>query len=140
MRYGMRSFHPAEFALGRYLTASVCLLAMTPWIRAPPPTRREWPMVLVLACSGISVYNLLLNFGISRMDTGPASFIHNSSALFAALFATALLGELPSLAIWLGISTSLCGILLIAHSESADGGLSPAAFLLLGSACCYALY
>lgn len=140
MRICLRSFDPAAFACGRYLVASVILLLLAIPLRPAWPRWREMPLLLALACTGVSVYNLLLCAGIRHMAAGPGSFINNASSLFAALFAVLLLGERPSAAIWAGLGLSLAGVAVLAHAAAGGSGLSPAAFLLVGSAMCYGLY
>jgi drug/metabolite transporter (DMT)-like permease len=140
MRYGLASFEPGAFALLRYLVASAALLLLAAWKRPALPTRQELPRLLLVACCGISAYNLLLCYGLAHVHAGPGAFINNSIPVFSALLAVVLLKERPSALMWLGILASMGGVAVIAVGESGSHGWSPAALLLLGSASCYAGY
>ncbi len=140
MRYCLASLQPGSFALLRYLTASACLLVLACWRRPALPTRRELPRLLAVAAAGIAIYNLLLSFGISRIQAGPGSFINNSIPVFSSLLAAWLLRERPTPLMWTGTLISLGGVALIARAQAHGQLMTPAAGLLLISACCYASY
>lgn len=140
LRVALPSFGAGPLSLLRYATASIALLILIPWTRPGLPRREEWPRLLVVALSGITVYNLLLTYGLRNIGAGPGSFINNTIPLFSTLLAIVLLGERPGWVVWLGMAVSLAGVSLIAVGEAGGHGLEWGALLLLGSAVSYATY
>ncbi len=140
LRVALPVFSPGQLSFLRYLIASLALLAIAPWTRPAWPRRDEWGRLLVVALSGITVYNLLLTHGLVTVGAGPGAFINNSIPLFSTLFAILLLGERPGWVVWLGMAVCLGGVSLIAIGESDGRGIAPGAILLVGSAVSYAVY
>lgn len=140
LRVALPAFPPGSLSLMRYVTASLGLLVLAIWTRPGWPTRAELPRLVAVALAGITVYNLLLTWGLVTVGAGPGAFINNSIPLFSTLFAIALLGERPGWVVWLGMAVCLAGVALIAVGESAGRGIAIGAVLLLGSAVCYAAY
>jgi drug/metabolite transporter (DMT)-like permease len=140
LRVALPAFSPGALSFLRYLTASLGLLVLAAWTRPGLPTRSELPRLVAVALTGITVYNLLLTYGLVTVGAGPGAFINNSIPLFSTLFAIVLLGERPGWVVWLGMAVCLGGVALIAFGESAGHGIAIGALLLLGSAVCYAAY
>lgn len=140
LRVTLPVFSPGQLSFLRYLIASLALLAIAPWTRPSLPRRDEWGRLLIVALSGITIYNLLLTHGLVTVGAGPGAFINNSIPLFSTIFAILLLGERPGWVVWLGMAVCLGGVSLIAIGESDGRGIAPGAILLVGSAVSYAIY
>src|SRR5215470_640792 len=73
--YGLRVFSPAELSLLRFLIASAVLAlpVATGLVRLPP--MRDWPAILALGFSGITLYQLTLGYAMTRMSVGAVAVI-----------------------------------------------------------------
>ena len=134
------SFSPGAMSLGRLVVGSVALgvvLLLREW---KPPTRREWPGLVVIGVLWFGVYNVALNAGELRVDAGTAAMLIQLSPVLVAVLAAVFLGEKATPALGVGLLVAFSGVVLIATSTSDGGERDPVGVLLcLVSAAAYAV-
>ena len=117
IRAGLRSYAPSHLALFRYLIASTVLAIYARFAYFRRPAWKDIPGLLVAGSLGITIYNLALNYGETRVTAGSASLLISSTPIWAALLAMLILRERLTLAGWLGVLLSFAGVALIASGE-----------------------
>lgn len=134
------SFSPGAMSLGRLVVGSVALgvvLLMREW---RPPTRGEWPGLVVIGVLWFGLYNVALNAGERRVDAGTAAMLIQLSPVLVAVLAAIFLGERATPALGVGLLVAFSGVVLIATSTSDGGDRDPIGVLLcLVSAAAYAV-
>jgi drug/metabolite transporter (DMT)-like permease len=113
IRAALPSYPPAQLALLRFLIASLALAVNAAIIRVRLPQARDLPRIIAAGLLGITLYNLALNSGQQTVPAGTASILIQTSPIWTALVASALLGERLKLWGWIGIAVSFSGAALI---------------------------
>jgi drug/metabolite transporter (DMT)-like permease len=134
IRVGLTAYSPAHVAVLRFLTASLVLGIYAIISRMRLPARRDLPRIAIIGAVGLTFYNLALNIGERSIPAGPASLLVQTSPIWTALLATAMLGERLNLVGWIGIGTSFTGAAVIAMGDSGGLSLSWGAVLVLMAA------
>jgi drug/metabolite transporter (DMT)-like permease len=130
----LRGLTPEALSLIRLATASTALALVALWRRPRRPAPRDWPRILAVALTGMTLYQLLLNNGEVHVAAGPASILVNMSPIFTALVATTIFGERLNAAGWLGIAVSFAGASLIGLGAGSGVTFHVAALVVLGAA------
>ena len=127
IRYAVREFEPGALALFRNSITALALLAMAAvWRRDVFRRLRagEWLRLAAAGVIGIAVYQLSLITGEESVDAGTASLIINTSPIFTALFALAVLRERLHLRGWLGVVLGFTGAALLVTSRHGGAHLA----------------
>jgi drug/metabolite transporter (DMT)-like permease len=138
IRVGLRAFSPGQLASIRFLTASLVFAIYLGFKRPRMPRGARLVRISLAGVLGITLYNLLLNTGELTVTAGAASFLINCMPVFAALLATAFLGERLRIVGWLGIAVSFAGVAMIAIGDSRGLHFGRGSLLVLGAALCSA--
>jgi drug/metabolite transporter (DMT)-like permease len=138
IRVGLRAFSPGQLAAIRFLTASLVFAIYLGFKRPRMPRGARLVRISLAGVLGITLYNLLLNTGELTVTAGAASFLINCMPVFAALLATAFLGERLRIVGWLGIAVSFAGVAMIAIGDSRGLHFGRGSLLVLGAALCSA--
>ena len=139
IRIALRAYSPAHLTLLRFLTASAAMVVYALVVRTRLPSLRDWPPLIGLGFLNVAAYHTLLNFGLVTVSAGAGSLIVNTSPVFAAVFASKILGEPVDGRAWAGLFISLFGAGLIAFGAGGGFRFSPGAALLVGCAITWAL-
>ena len=140
IRAGLRAYAPAHLALFRYLIASTVLAIYARFAHFRRPAWRDIPALMVAGSLGITIYNLALNYGETRVTAGSASLLISSTPIWAALLAMLLLRERLTVLGWLGVLLSFAGVALIASGEGHGIHLAPQALIILAAAVAWGIY
>ena len=127
-----------EVVWARYASAFVLAFAVSNPLTHPGLliTRRPW---LQLARAVLMVAGTMLNvLALRYLQLDQTLSILFSTPFLVAAMAGPLLGEWVGWRQWVAISVGFAGVLLVIRPGF--GGLHPAAFLSVATACCYALY
>ncbi len=135
IRVALRELSPLELTTARMVIAAAgaAVLGLTLGVRAP--ARRDYPAVIVAGISGFALYHTALNFGLTEVSAGQASFLIATTPLWTALFATRILHE--RLGRWgaLGILVSVAGVAVMSLGPS-DLSVGVGSLLALFAAAC----
>jgi drug/metabolite transporter (DMT)-like permease len=140
IRAGLRAYSPANLAVLRFLIASFVLVLYASIAHFRRPELRDLPGFVLSGAIGISVYNLALNYGETRVTAGAASMLIASVPIFTALAARFWLHEKLTAVGWGGVFVSFAGVALIASGEGEGIRLSPQALIILVAAVSSAAY
>ncbi|HST11848.1 MAG TPA: DMT family transporter [Terriglobales bacterium] len=140
IRAGLRAYAPAHLALFRYMIASVVLAIYARFAHFRRPALRDVPALMLAGSLGITIYNLALNYGETRVTAGSASLLVSSTPIWAAMLAMVLLRERLTVLGWLGVLLSFAGVALIASGEGNGIHLAPQAAIILGAAIAWGIY
>jgi len=135
-----RSYGAGELALLRFFIAGVTLGIAAIVKRSPLPRRRDLWAFFLTGLLGVAIYHVCLNYGEEFVAAGTASILINSAPVWAAVFASILLGEHISTRKGLGIAISFIGVVILAFGEKGRFEFQPAALFVVTSAICAALY
>jgi drug/metabolite transporter (DMT)-like permease len=141
IRVALRAFSPEHLSILRLAVASAVLGAIAVargGLRVP--ARGDWPRLLLVAFTGMTAYQLLLNSGEVTVPASTASLLVNVSPLFAALLAVTLLGERLSRRARAGLALGFGGAALVAVARGGGLGFDVRALLVLGAAVAQATF
>jgi len=140
IRAGLRAYSPPHLAILRFLVASLVLAVYAGIAHFRRPELRDLPGLILTGFLGITVYNLGLNYGETRVTAGAASLLIASVPIWTALFARIWLHEKLTTLGWLGVLMSFAGVAMIASGEGEGVRLSPQALIILAAATASAVY
>jgi drug/metabolite transporter (DMT)-like permease len=140
IRAGLRAYAPAHLALFRYLIASGVLAIYARFAHFRRPRLRDIPGLLLAGSLGITIYNLALNYGETRVTAGSASLLVSSTPIWAAVLAIFFLHERLTIFGWLGVLLSFAGVALIASGEGEGIHCAPQALFVLAAALAWGMY
>lgn len=139
IRVALDGYGPAQLSFLRLAVASLALAAVTPWLKIRRPARDDLWRIGLAGGTGMSAYQLLLNWGELHVPAGTASLIMAAVPAMSALLAARFLGERLTPAKAGGSLTALAGAGLIALSGT-ESGYTAAAWTVLAAACGQAVY
>ena len=140
IREAVRTLGWEHLSFLRLALAAVVLGALAAYRRVGRPARRDLPLLVLCALSGMTVYQVLLNAGEVTVPAATASLLVNVSPIFTALLAQALLGERLRPMGWLGVGIGFAGATIIAVAAGGGVHLSSGALLVLGAALAQATF
>jgi drug/metabolite transporter (DMT)-like permease len=140
IRVGLRSYSPAHVALLRFLVASLVLAIYASASKFRRAQLRDIPRLVLTGIFGITLYNLLLNYGEVSVSAGVSSLLISSAPIWIALMSTFMLGERLALRGWGGVFISFIGVAMIAAGEGNGLHFSTRALLLAVAALSSAAY
>ncbi len=130
------TFRSVSNAIGAFGLLAIGRIAMGYSLSVP---RRDLGPLIVTASLNIAGWQLLLTFGLLRIDASQAIIIAYTMPLWAALFARVLLKEYLSVIRIFGIVLGIGGILVLNLRNLDMPSASPiGAMLVLGAALCWA--
>lgn len=93
IRVGVDGFGFAGLSLARLAVASIALAIVAPLLGVRKPSKRDLPMIVLCGVTGMSAYQLLLNWGEIYVPAGAASLLIAVAPVFSLLLAAAFIGE-----------------------------------------------
>ncbi|MFF4834467.1 DMT family transporter [Streptomyces sp. NPDC001315] len=130
--WGLEGFGPwALVALRSVLAALIaggCLLAL----RVPPPARRHWPGIAVVAAGVVLGYPLLTTLALETSTTAHAAVVVGLLPLTTALLSALRVGTRPSRAFWAAALAGAAAV--VAFTVLQSGGALTSADLYLFAA------
>jgi len=140
IRVGLTAYSPAHLALLRFSIASVVLAIYASTTKFRLARLRDVPQLVLTGIFGISLYNLLLNYGEVSVSAGVSSLLISSAPIWIALLSMFMLGERLTYLGWGGVFVSFIGVAMIAAGEGNGLHFSTRALLLALAALSSALY
>lgn len=138
IKVGLDGYGVAGLSFARLAVASAVLLVAAPILEVRRPRGKDLPRIAACGLTGMSAYQVLLNWGEVHVPAGTASLLVSVAPVFSLLLAAAFLGERLTAAKVLGSAVALGGGALIATG----GGLaySSAAWVVLAAAAVQGIY
>ncbi|HEX3791649.1 MAG TPA: DMT family transporter [Pseudonocardiaceae bacterium] len=139
IRVGLAGYGVAGLSLLRLVVASLALAPAAPLLRVRLPRRADLPLIALCGASGMSAYQLLLNWGETHVPAGTASLLISVAPVFSVFLATIWLGERPSRRTVVGSVVAIAGCALIALAGG-GAGYSTGAWIVLAAALAQGVY
>lgn len=114
IRVGVPGLGVAGLSVARLVVASAALAAVAPFLGVRRPRRRDLPRIALCGATGMSAYQLLLNWGEVHVAAGTASLLISVAPVFSVLLAAAFLGERLTARIVVGSVIALAGAAIVA--------------------------
>ncbi|MBM9510118.1 DMT family transporter [Actinacidiphila acididurans] len=129
----------AALSFLRLASAALALLAVGLRSGIRRPARGDLPLIALCGATGMTAYQVLLNWGEVHVPAGTASLIVASAPVFSVLLGAAFLGERPTRRVVLGSMVALGGCAVVALAGGA-GGFSAGALIVLAAAVAQGVY
>ncbi|HJT97616.1 MAG TPA: DMT family transporter, partial [Rhodanobacteraceae bacterium] len=129
--YGLEAFTPAELSLLRFAIASIVLVVPVAAGLVKLPPVRDWPAILALGFSGITLYQLMLGYSLTRIPVGAAAVIIALAPGVTAALAAFRLGERITPSALAGLGVAFAGVILITVGAGREFRFEPMALLAL---------
>jgi drug/metabolite transporter (DMT)-like permease len=139
IRVGVAGLGVAGLSFLRLAVAAVALAAVAPVVGIRRPRARDLPSIALCGATGMTGYQLLLNWGEIHVAAGTASLLVATAPVFSVLLAGAFLAEPVNRRVVLGGSIALAGSALVALGGG-KAGLSTAALVVLAAAVVQGVY
>jgi drug/metabolite transporter (DMT)-like permease len=139
IRVGLEGLGVAGLSFLRLAVASVALALVAPLLKVRLPRARDLPLIALCGATGMSAYQLLLNWGEVHVPAGTASLLVAIAPVFSVLLATAFLGERLTRDTVLGSAIALGGAAVIALAGG-PAHFSFAALVVLAAAVVQGVY
>lgn len=140
LRLVLQELKPLTLTSLRMVIASGAMALIAALFRVKAPRRQDLLLLTIAGVSGFALYHMALNFGLSHVSAGQASFIIATIPTWTALLAWRFLGERIGLWGWVGIALGLGGVGVLSLGQGLSlGSLSTGSALVLVAAICAAI-
>jgi drug/metabolite transporter (DMT)-like permease len=140
IKVGLDGYGVAGLSFMRLLVASATLALAAPILKVRMPRRADLPLIALCGLTGMSAYQILLNWGELHVQAGTASLLVAVVApVSSVLLAAAFLGERLTRRIVLGSLVAIAGSALIVLAGG-RAGYTTAAWVVLGAAVVQGVY
>jgi drug/metabolite transporter (DMT)-like permease len=140
LRVALAGYGPGQLAFLRFGLASVVLAIYGIFAGLRRPQIADLPALALSGAIGITLYNVVLNYGLQTVPAAAASFLVGSTPIWTSLLAVLFLNERLTWMGWAGILVSFAGIGLIARERGHGLHFSPGAILIGLNAIAYGVY
>lgn len=139
IRVGVDGLGVQALSFLRIVIAAVALLLVAPFAKVRMPRSRDLPMLALCGATGITAYQLLLNWGEVHVAAGTASLLIATVPAFSVLLGSLLLKEGLSRNIVLGSVVAIAGAAIVSMAKGA-GGFTVSALIVLAAAVVQGVY
>lgn len=139
IRVAVEGLGPAALSFLRLAVAAVALLVIAPFAGVRLPRRRDLPLVALCGLSGMTAYQILLNWGEVHVEAGTASLLISVAPVFSVLLAAVFLSERLTRNVVAGSAVALGGTALVTLAEG-FAGFSLASLAVLAAALVQGVY
>lgn len=140
IRHALVRYSPENLAFLRYLTASAAFGIVSIFNKVRLPALKDLAGISAIGFLNFTLYNLLLNYGETRVGAGTSSLIINMGPFISLLIAVITKQEIAAKSDWLSFMIAFAGVSLIVVSMNAGlNTFSWHALLILGAAICHAV-
>jgi drug/metabolite transporter (DMT)-like permease len=133
IRVGLPGLGVAGLSVWRLVVASIALAAFAPLLKVRVPRRGDLPLIALAGLAGMSVYQVLLNWGEVHVAAGTASLLVAIAPVFSVLLSAAFLRTRPTLPTVVGSGVALTGAAVIALTGD-SAHLTAGALVVLAAA------
>ncbi|GJF24605.1 DMT family transporter [Streptomyces sp. HO565] len=139
IRVGIDGLGVAALSFLRIVIAAVALLLVAPLAKVRLPRRRDLPMIALCGITGITAYQVLLNWGEVEVAAGTASLLIAIAPVFSVLLGSLFLKERLSRNIILGSIVAIAGAAAVSLAKGV-GGFTVSALIVLAAAMFQGVY
>jgi drug/metabolite transporter (DMT)-like permease len=139
MKYSLSFLTPQQIAFARFLIAAI-IFAPLLLVGKERYNRREILVIIVLALTGVLLYQLLFIWGEIGLSAGNASFISSFEPIFIVVLGISARKDRLSWAIVAGLTVSTIGMMILLRPTSLNANEIFSAILVLLSALSWAIF
>lgn len=139
IRVGVDGLGATGLSFLRLAVASIALAVVAAVKKVRRPRRRDLPLIILCGATGMSGYQVFLNWGETHVAAGTASLLVSIAPVFSVLLATAFLGERITRGIVVGSCVAIAGAAVIAFGGGSTR-LSTGALVVLAAAASSSVY
>jgi drug/metabolite transporter (DMT)-like permease len=139
IKVGLDGYGVAGLSVLRLAVASIVLALIAPLLGVRRPRRTDLPLIVVCGLTGMTAYQLLLNFGEVPVPAGTASLLVATTPVFSAILAAAFLGERLTVVRVTGSMVAVAGSAVIALAGG-HARYTAAAWVVLAAAVVQGMY
>lgn len=139
IRVGVAGLGLVALSFLRLAVAAVALLAMAPFAGVRLPRKRDLPLIGLCGLTGMTAYQVLLNWGEVHVEAGTASLLIAIAPVFSVLLGSVFLSERPTRNVVLGSLIAIAGTAVVTLAEGYSG-FSPASLVVLAAAVVQGVY
>jgi drug/metabolite transporter (DMT)-like permease len=139
IRVGVDGLGVAALSFLRLAVAAVALLAMSPFAGVRLPRRRDLPLIALCGLTGMTAYQVLLNWGEVHVAAGTASLLIAIAPVFSVLLASAFLSESLTRNVVVGSLIAIAGTAVVTLAKGFSG-FSAASLVVLAAAVVQGVY
>ncbi|MEU3527588.1 DMT family transporter [Streptomyces sp. NPDC038707] len=139
IRVGVSGLGLAALSLLRLAIAAVVLAAIAPFAGVRVPKRGDLPQIALCGLTGMTAYQVLLNWGEIHVEAGTASLLIAVAPVFSVLLGSAFLSEHISRNVAVGSVIALAGTAVVTLSEGVSG-FTAASLVVLAAAVVQGVY
>lgn len=139
MKFALFFLSPQEIAFSRFLITSILFIPLLFFFREKY-TRSEILKLLILALTGVLLYQLLFLWGENGLSAGDASFIGSFEPIFIAILSISLKQDRFSPTVIAGMAVSTIGLVVLLKPNGISSEELFSAFLVLMSALAWGVY
>ncbi len=139
IRVGVDGLGVAALSFLRLFVAALALALVAPFAGVRLPRARDLPLIALCGASGMTAYQILLNWGEVHVDAGTASLLIAVAPVFSVLLAAAGAGEPLRRGVLLGSVVALAGSAVVAVTGG-SAGFGSSALIVLAAAFVQGLY
>nr|WP_168515228.1 DMT family transporter [Streptomyces sp. S1D4-11]QIZ00540.1 DMT family transporter [Streptomyces sp. S1D4-11] len=139
IRVGIDGLGVAALSFLRLLVAAVALLAVAPFAKVRLPRRGDLQLITLCGATGMTAYQVLLNWGEVHVEAGTASLLIAIAPVFSVLLGSLFLGERLTHNIVVGSVVALAGAAVVSLAEGTSG-FSVSALVILAAAVVQGVY
>ncbi|MFI9045379.1 DMT family transporter [Streptomyces sp. NPDC053427] len=133
IRVGVAGLGIATLSFLRLAVASLALAAVAPFLGVRLPRARDLPLIALCGVTGMTAYQVLLNWGEVHVPAGTAGLLIAAAPVFSVLLAGAFLAEPITRRVVVGSLTALAGAAVVSLGGGSTG-FSPGALVVLAAA------
>ncbi|MGY4918727.1 DMT family transporter [Streptomyces sp. 900116325] len=133
IRVGVDGLGPAALSFLRLSIASIALVAVAPFAGVRLPHRRDLPLIALCGLTGMTAYQVLLNWGEIHVEAGTASLLIAVAPVFSVLLAGAFLAEPLTRNVVIGSVVAVAGTAVVTLADGLSG-FTAAALVVLAAA------
>ncbi|NSC25570.1 EamA family transporter [Streptomyces albus subsp. chlorinus] len=139
IRIGIDGLGVEALSFLRIAIAAVALLLVAPLAKVRLPGRRDLPMIALCGATGVTAYQLLLNWGEVEVAAGTASLLIATAPVFSVLLGNLFLKERLSRDIILGSIVAIAGAAIVSLAAGTSG-FTLSALIVLAAAVFQGVY
>ncbi|MFI8239396.1 DMT family transporter [Streptomyces sp. NPDC085866] len=121
IRVGVDGLGPAALSFLRLAIAAVALVAVAPFAHVRLPKPSDLPSIALCGLTGMTAYQILLNWGEIHVAAGTASLLIAAAPVFSILLGSAFLAEPLTRDIVIGSAVALAGTAVVTLANGVSG-------------------
>lgn len=139
IRVGVDGLGLAALSFLRLAIAAVALVAVAPFAHVRLPKRSDLPLIALCGLTGMTAYQILLNWGEIHVEAGTASLLIASAPVFSILLGSTFLAEPLTRNIVIGSAVAIAGTAVVTLANGVSG-FTAASFVVVVAAIVQGVY